>query len=528
MKFYLLCLTIFFNYLLQAQTFEFPKVTYDDIETHKDGEIVFKKEYKKKDSVVMTAHYPYQKSIQGFCYKQRRIQSDSIIILSGELQGFVDFQKNGNVNSKIWSKGKNIVTINSYFPNKQLRESYKGIPKLGSSNDSPACVREYLKLGEYFQYDKTGKETVYKNYETGVGRTANLSANPQTNKKLEKLRKNADDLVLKSYGKKFFKKYIKPDYLSTTGYYPKSYSYRRNNGLPSPQEYSEGWFQPKPDRITYADFVYKIVMDDDHFFNVVTVRVDSLGEIVYAVNKQGNAMNNMTRGLVKNDSKKKFLTKKEVLALAKKEGLNLDDPDLKVNMKWVADSKGDSYGKLNYQLLSDRCKKSTYGCGFVIYDEWLVDALTGEIKKDGEVQNGECMVLDTYQKQVNGKYGFISPFDEEPIIPYEYEMLPRNMSKCMVAKKGGRYGCINDKNETLIPFEYDQIKTLNFSKKRFKNDFVIVKKGKLFGLFDNKGNEILPVKYNKLEKQSENLIAAYEEEQIVMTYDFKKKKMEKF
>ncbi len=515
-----------FCFTLKAQTFQFPKIDYDDIEIHKDESGIFKKEFKKKGVVVMEAHYPHKGSIQGLCYKSN-VVSDSVFILLGDTQGVVQFYRpKKRIITKTWKRGKNKVTFKNYFSNKKLQESYVGIPHLNPRIDSPGCADHYSKIEEYFKYDESGKELVYKNYANGTGRTEQLSANPHTIKVLNNLKKKADEIAIKSYGKKFFKENIRHDYSKSTGYYPQSRVYRRNNGLPNPKLKSEGWFIPNPERVTYADFVYNIVMDDDKYFDIIVIRLDSLGNMVHALDNRYSNKVNMTRGLIKNESKQNFISPKKILELAKKEGLNLDDPDLKINLKWIPTTKNDSYGKVTYQLLSSKYKKKTYGCNLVYYDEWLVDAFSGVFQKDSETQNGECAELDSQRMKEGNKYGFISPFEKEPIIPYEYDLLPRNMSLCMIAKKGAKYGCINHKNELLLSFEYDQIKMVTFAKKRFKGEFVIAQKGIFYGLFNREGKEIFPAKYSKLEKQSEDVIAAYEGETMMMTYNFKTGKKE--
>lgn len=54
------------------------------------------------------------------------------------------------------------------------------------------------------------------------------------------------------------------------------------------------------------------------------------------------------------------------------------------------------------------------------------------------------------------KYGII---DEkgETIVPFIYDLLPNTVTEKMVAKKNGKYGIINSKNNILVDFKYDEL-----------------------------------------------------------------------
>lgn len=54
------------------------------------------------------------------------------------------------------------------------------------------------------------------------------------------------------------------------------------------------------------------------------------------------------------------------------------------------------------------------------------------------------------------KYGIM---DEkgDTIIPFIYDVLPNTVSEKMIVKKNGKYGIINIKNNILVDFKYDEL-----------------------------------------------------------------------
>ncbi|MFK8102329.1 MAG: WG repeat-containing protein, partial [Saprospiraceae bacterium] len=92
----------------------------------------------------------------------------------------------------------------------------------------------------------------------------------------------------------------------------------------------------------------------------------------------------------------------------------------------------------------------------------------------------------------------------------------------MIAKKGGKYGLINEKNKVLLPFEYESIQYLFFGKKkRYRQEYITVKKGGKYGLIDRDLKEIFPIQYDKIQVERGEIIQAYEADKVVEQFDLK-------
>jgi hypothetical protein len=62
----------------------------------------------------------------------------------------------------------------------------------------------------------------------------------------------------------------------------------------------------------------------------------------------------------------------------------------------------------------------------------------------------------------DGKYGMVEMSSGDIVIPFEYEFLgDYSEDKLICAKKNGKYGYINLKNKTIIPFKYDSAKAFS-------------------------------------------------------------------
>ena len=101
------------------------------------------------------------------------------------------------------------------------------------------------------------------------------------------------------------------------------------------------------------------------------------------------------------------------------------------------------------------------------------------------------------------KMGFLSP-KGDTIIPVEYDFLPVQYAPRMIARKGEFRGVIDGVGNTLVPFEYQNIRLE-------KNGFVAVSKEQIrrpvWGLVNGSGELVLPVQYEYVAVLDTHLLA---------------------
>ncbi len=101
-----------------------------------------------------------------------------------------------------------------------------------------------------------------------------------------------------------------------------------------------------------------------------------------------------------------------------------------------------------------------------------------------------------YKQEKNGIWGMTGQLgaQEETLIPFEYEYLSAYYYDWMIAKKKGKYGMINRKNQVVIPFQYDDMLD------DVIHGFACFKKGKKWGIINRKGKVSVPFEYAEIAK----------------------------
>jgi len=99
--------------------------------------------------------------------------------------------------------------------------------------------------------------------------------------------------------------------------------------------------------------------------------------------------------------------------------------------------------------------------------------------------------LNMTNGQIGDKFGYINT-NFDTIIPFKYEELRSLNHGLAHAELNGMHGFLNRKGETMIPFVYDDAKS-------FENCGIaeVSIKGK-WGCIDTKGNEVIPIKYSDI------------------------------
>ena len=102
----------------------------------------------------------------------------------------------------------------------------------------------------------------------------------------------------------------------------------------------------------------------------------------------------------------------------------------------------------------------------------------------------------------NNKFGIIN-LKGENIIPFDYEYISMQSNEYFVVIKNGKFGCISENNEIVIPFEFDTEFELG-------NDFIIAGKYQcivtdnkvqnqiIYGVLDYRNNTIIPFEYKDI------------------------------
>ena len=112
------------------------------------------------------------------------------------------------------------------------------------------------------------------------------------------------------------------------------------------------------------------------------------------------------------------------------------------------------------------------------------------------------------------KYGLIDALNGNVVIPFEYEHLDDFSEDLIAAEKNQKYGFINIKNETVIPFPGGNIfaNTYGYINTKgdivikaqfddiepFNNGFAAVKKDGKYGIINTKGEFVVPCEYGAI------------------------------
>ncbi|MBK8623545.1 MAG: WG repeat-containing protein [Saprospiraceae bacterium] len=126
------------------------------------------------------------------------------------------------------------------------------------------------------------------------------------------------------------------------------------------------------------------------------------------------------------------------------------------------------------------------------------------------------------------KYGIIDK-NGDTIVPFIYDLLPNSFSEKMIAKKNGKFGIINSKNQILVDFKYNELYSyhpyfITYTKNNKSDEF------KLCSVLDTNFVTIVSEKenYNKIETVAglyERTTEYYKRNIVFKAYNFKKRQV---
>jgi hypothetical protein len=102
-----------------------------------------------------------------------------------------------------------------------------------------------------------------------------------------------------------------------------------------------------------------------------------------------------------------------------------------------------------------------------------------------------------FRAQDTNLYGYFK--NDSILVPFEYEELDNQYSNFMRGKKQGKYGAINAKGQTIIPFEHVQLQHTPMG-------FVVAgKTWREFGLLNRKNETLVPLEYREAIRYSDSI-----------------------
>jgi len=461
-----------------------------------------------KNKLVMQKFYPNGSSIGGFCHGTNLVY-DSILVHLGINNYVANFSIGGkSVTVYRWNSNSNIVNIDTYNRTGNISNFRQEVRIPDASNPYPLCWYENYRIGIEKKLNE-GILAIIRNYEGGKVYSNNFKDTLTLNPIFIKLKEQATSLLKTSYGKKILSKYIVFNserscfYKEDTRTYYSRKEPRHNSGTPLLQ------YKESENQIGYVDIAFDIQIED-YRFNCISLRLDAEGNLINKPVKLWKTYKNSSVGL--NHLKvKKLIKPNKAKEIAKKYSKWPIEGNTSVNLEWV--SEADSLGKLIYLVNYDFVKR---GWGASYARQVQIDATSGEFLKEIEVSSLELSNASSNKFKENGKWGFEDWGDIR--IPAEYEELPTYYSSFMIAKKNGKFGVINGKNEVMIDFIYDRIEFHKSTLDRYNNWYLILTKGGYQGLYEKQKGMLIPVQYKKLVENINEQITAISEdgEKIVL------------
>ena len=142
------------------------------------------------------------------------------------------------------------------------------------------------------------------------------------------------------------------------------------------------------------------------------------------------------------------------------------------------------------------------------YCYWKSFCVVKKDKKNGVInEKGEVVVpvsYDSIEYDRSGEHGFILTvdkkkglcgFDGSTIIPLLYDDIKTIRKGLILVRKDNLCGIVNDKDEAIIPMEYDNIEYCSWN----LYGFIVTRNGKM-GLKGTDGSAILPIEYDDIQK----------------------------
>lgn len=164
--------------------------------------------------------------------------------------------------------------------------------------------------------------------------------------------------------------------------------------------------------------------------------------------------------------------------------------NVRKNAKWgIIDKAGSVIIPCEYdEIKPDVYKKDVFNVKkngkWGIIDEDGVAIIPCEYDEIEVGFNSSYTLINSFQLKKNGKWGIADKTTGRIVIPCEYDEIFK-FAETMPVKKGDKWGIIDDKNEVIIPFEYEGIE-LNKSNK----EVLFAKKNGKWGLI-NKKNQVI-------------------------------------
>jgi hypothetical protein len=164
--------------------------------------------------------------------------------------------------------------------------------------------------------------------------------------------------------------------------------------------------------------------------------------------------------------------------------------------------KPQSTEKINEQNHQENYKRihGENSWGFINQDNDTIIPL-GKYKFLNPIDD-EGMIL----AELNGKHGYIS-INQDTLIPFNYDDLSVFTYGLVSAKLNGKYGFLDRKGKVIIPFEYDSPSYF------YKCQLAKAELNGKYGFINKDGNVVIPIKYEKVrDNRIDSLVCAMQNE----------------
>lgn len=143
--------------------------------------------------------------------------------------------------------------------------------------------------------------------------------------------------------------------------------------------------------------------------------------------------------------------------------------------------------------------------GYSYLDSLRIPCMYEDVSYSGDLQMRQDSL---FVVKLNGKFGVINSTNET-ILPFQYDEVEVINKNLFVVQNGKNHGVIDQKLNTIIPFNYDEIYA--------KYEVLICKKEGKSCLFDFKGHPIIPCKRIRFEVRTCNYIIFYEYKKVLFS-----------
>lgn len=474
---------------------ELPKIDFDKVEEEMGAnKKLSKRTYLKDGATVLVVNYASGSMISGLCSSMASVHTDSIYIYHQPRKKEIHFPKKDSksnfIRVKELSETPNQVDFYTYYYSGQLKSKSSKKLEPDYEDHENKCLETEFFVGEYFEYDETGKETVYRNYETGAFREAEPAVAPNR-ARIKTLKQKADKRVKENYGEAFFNQYIRSNYAYTTAFYGK-----RRNAPDMYPKYRTWWLKPNEQLPNLVDFAYNFVTPDGYQSLGIMIRMDSLGNIDETESRLKRSRIPTSYGLLKTKGGAIDITYEAAFEKAKQEGFPVDENIKLYDIFWKKDGENGSYGTVHYRFMGDKYEDRGRYSYVAEYKQWLINPFNSELSNNTVFKTGWAAIHDFYRHKKDGKWSFKS--HNKLAFPYLYDELDTKYSNFMYAKKDGKVGYIDYDGNTVVPFIYDYIRQVGF------RDTLSAKTGDFYTLINKKGEVLWTEKYKDFQKYGDD------------------------